>query len=197
MSRRPSVLPRGSEQERSTRALPQARDVVLPELVGGLAGAPLQYARSFHQFFFDHAERTVADRGLLVLQHIVIGHACPLLREVQLWGSAVDPVEMIGLTSDEIADEFGLDAEIENTICTERPLFVGAVDAAPCLGDAELERDTIARLLISTTASLATVAPYVRIGDGVVWPYRPSNTLTLLGRIYEAPSWPEPCDGAE
>ena len=61
------------------------------------------------------------------------------------------------------------------------------IDATPCLGTAQLEREMIARLLISTTSTLATVAPYVRIGDGVVWPYRPSNTLTFLGRMDEAP----------
>ena len=181
MSRRPPLSTRALEQSRTAKSRPEARDVVLPELLAGLAGAPLEYARSFHQFFFDRAELAMADDGLLVLQHVVIGRPSPRLREIQLWGAECDPIETLRLSTDEIADECGLDADVEDTICTMRLLFVGAVHSLPCLGDAELEDRTVARLLLSTTSTLASVAPYVRIGGGVVLAYQPSNELTLLG----------------
>jgi hypothetical protein len=50
-------------------------------------------------------------------------------------------------------------------------VFVGAVDASPCVGDADLRRSITARLLINTSELLARLAPYVRIGGGVVSAY--------------------------
>jgi len=178
MSRREPLFTRAPRRSRIPDNLREARDVVLPELVGGLAGAPLPFARRFHQFFFEHAELAVARNGLLVLQDVVIGRLGPLLREIQLWGSAVDPTEMLRMSTEEIAHEFGLDLDTREGICTESLMFVGALRSSPCMGDEGLERRTIARLLISTTRTLAGVAPYVRVGHGVVWAYRPSNVLS-------------------
>ena len=155
---------------------------MLPELVAGLAGSPLDYARWFHHFFFDHAASAVAGQACLVLQDVVIGRPTPLLREIQLWGSAFDSTEIIRMSPDDIAQEFGIDPHGPHAIGTEAALFVEAYRSSSCLGDPELERRTIVRLLISTTSTLGSVAPYVRIGDGVIWSYRPSNMLTLLGR---------------
>lgn len=111
-----------------------------------------------------------------------IGRPIPLLREVQLWGSAFDSTEIVRMSEDDIAEELGIDPHGPQPIRTEAALFAEAYRSSPCLGDPELECRTIVRLLISTTSTLGSVAPHVRIGGGVVWSYRPSNMLTLLGR---------------
>ena len=182
MSRRAPVLAHALEQHSNPDWLPAARDVVLPELIGGLSGAPLAIARWFHHFLFEYAELAVAGDGWIVLQDVVIGRPSPLLREIQLWGSTVDRLEMLRMTPDDIADVFGLDPVEQRAVCTERLLWAGAFHWMPCMGDDDLERRIIANLLVSATSTLATVAPYVRIGDGVVWAYRASNMLTLVGR---------------
>jgi hypothetical protein len=181
MSRRTSSLTRAPAQQWEPDSLPDARNVILPELIGGLSGAPLKFARWFHRFIFEQAESAVKDECCLVLQHVVIGQPGPRLREIQLWGSEVDPVELARVSSEQLAAEFGLGSDQGELICT-RTLASGGFQSAPSLGDRELEVRTLVRLMISTTSTLACIAPYVRVGDGVVWPYRPSNMLTLLGR---------------
>ena len=177
----PPLLPRVLEQNRKLDALPEARGVVLPELIGGLAGAPLELARWFHRFF-DQAELVTKGRGLLVLQHVVVGRPSPLMRELQVWGSTLDASDLLRMSKDEIGHEFGLDPNQRTALCTEATLYVGARRSSPFMGDTDLERRSMVGLLISTTSTLASVAPYVRIGDGAVWAYRPSNLLSLIAR---------------
>ena len=55
----------------------------------------------------------------LVLQDVVIGRPSPLLRELQVWGSKVDPVELVRVSSDELAGQLGLDPDERQLICTE------------------------------------------------------------------------------
>ena len=182
MPSRAPLLTRVLEPNRKPDALPEARGVVLPELIGGLAGAPLELARWFHRFFFDQAELVTKGRGLLVLQDVVVGRPSPLMREIQVWGSTLDASDLLRMSKDEIGHEFGLDPNQRTALCTEATLYVGARRSWPFMGDTDLERRSMVGLLISTTSTLASVAPYVRIRDGVVWAYRPSNLLSLIAR---------------
>ena len=152
--------------------MPEARSVFLPELLAGSAGAPLEWARSFHRFFFDVAALAIEARGLLVLQDVVIGRPTPVLREIQLWGATIDADDLLRMSSSDIARRVGIAPEVQAATCTEGVLFIRAVESAPCIDDVDLRHSITASLVISTTVMLARLAPYVRIGEGVVWAYR-------------------------
>jgi len=104
------------------------------------------------------------------------------MRELQVWGSTLDASDLLRMSKDEIAREFGLDPNQRTALCTEAMLYAGACRSSPLMGDTELERRSMVGLLISTTATLASVVPYVRVGHGAVWAYRPSNLLSLIAR---------------
>ena len=179
MPARAALMSRAHEPDRRLAELPHAREVLLPELLAGCAGAPLEWARRFHRFFFDVAELAIEARGLIVLQDVVIGRPSPVLREIQLWGATLDADDLLRMSPSDIALQVGIAPEVQALICTEALLFVGAVEAAPCI-DADLRRSVTGKLLITTTVMLARLAPYVRIGEGVVRAYHPSSALDLF-----------------
>ena len=177
---RAAMTSRAHRSDPKLAELPQAREVLPPELLAGSAGAPLEWARGFHRFFFGVAELAIEGRGLLVLQDVVIGRPTPLLREIELWGATLDEEDLLRVSASDIAREFGVGGDMKAPICMEGPLFVRALESAPHIDDVDLRRAITARLLISTTVMLARVAPYVRIGEGVVRAYRPSSMLKVL-----------------
>jgi hypothetical protein len=172
MSVRMGLVSRAQAPNQHLAELPEARDVLLPELLAGSAGAPVEWARRFHQFFFDVAELCVEGRGLLVLEDVVIGWPSPVLREIQLWGATIEPDDLIRMSRTDIARQFGLGPDVKAGMCTEGLMFVGAVHSSPRVDDADLRKCVTARLLVNTTELLARLAPYVRIGGGVVRAYR-------------------------
>ena len=107
-----------------------------------------------------------------MLQDVVIGRPGPVLREIQLWGATLDPDDVLGMSPADIALQIGIAPDVQAVMCTEGVLFIRAVESAPCIDDVDLRRSITASLVISTTVMLARLAPYVRIGEGVVWAYR-------------------------
>jgi hypothetical protein len=176
MPARAALTSRARQPVSQLAELPQARNLVPPELLAGSAGAPLEWARRFHRFFFDVADLAIEGQGLLVLQDVVIGRPSPVLREIQLWGATIDADDLLRMSSSDIALQVGICSDVQALICTEALLFVGAVEAAPRIDDVDLRRSVAASLVVSTTDILARLAPYVRIGEGVVWAYRPLPT---------------------
>lgn len=76
MSARTALISHAPRQEQPSAELPQAQDVLRPELLAGSSGTPR--ARRFHQSFFDTAHDAIEAGCLLVLPDVVIGHAGPL-----------------------------------------------------------------------------------------------------------------------
>ena len=172
MPARATLMSRAYEPDRKLAELPQAREILLPELLAGCAGAPLEWARRFHRFYFDVAELAIEARGLIVLPDVVIGRPSPVLREIQLWGATIDADDLLRMSPSDIALHVGISSDVQAVICTEALLFVGAVEVAPRIDDVDLRRSVTASLVISAADMLARLAPYVRIGEGVVWAYR-------------------------
>lgn len=79
MSARTALISHAPRQEQPSAELPQAQDVLRPELLAGSSGTPIEWARRFHQSFFDTAHDAIEAGCLLVLPDVVIGHANPLL----------------------------------------------------------------------------------------------------------------------
>jgi hypothetical protein len=169
-------------QGRTLADLPQAREILRPELLAGSSGTPLEWARLFHRSFFDAADTAIEARCLLVLPDVVIGHAGPLLREVQLWAATYEPEALIRLSSTDIARQFGSVPGVHTTICTAEALFLPVFESCPYLDDIDLRCSMSASLCMSTTVMLASLAPYVRVRSAVVRAYRPSNVLRHLIR---------------
>ena len=149
--------------------------------------APIELAHRFHRFFFDAADLAIRDRGVLALRDVVIGRPSPLLREIQLLASTLDPYRLLRLSAFDVARQFGLSQD--ERICTTATLFDGALDESPCIGDAYLERLMVARLLLSATATLACVAPYVQIG-GVAVVYRLARLRAPQVSASSSSAWP-------
>ena len=115
-----------------------------------------------------------------MLQDVVIGRPGPVLREIQLWGATIDADDPLRMSRSDIALQVGISSDVQAVICTEGVLFIRAVESAPCIDDVDLRRSVTGKLLITTTVMLARLAPYVRIGEGVVRAYRPSSALDLF-----------------
>lgn len=118
MPARAALMSRAHEPDRRLAELPHAREVLLPELLAGCAGAPLEWARRFHRFFFDVAELAIEARGLIVLQDVVIGRPSPVLREIQLWGATLDADDLLRMSPSDIALQVGIAPEVQALICT-------------------------------------------------------------------------------
>ena len=183
MSKRTAPAALAQEQEPRCLALPQARDVLRPELLAGASGAPLEWARRFHQSFFDEVHNAITDRCVLVLPDVVIGRPDPFVREIQRWGGAVEPWNLTRLTSAHVARELTRVPGIERTIRTAHDVFLPAFEASPHLGDVELRRSMSAAMCMTTSHMLDRVAPYVRVDDASVVAYRPSSVLRSLARL--------------
>jgi hypothetical protein len=109
--------------------LPQARDVLRPELLAGSSGTPIEWARLFHRSFFDTAHDAIEAGCLLVLPDVVIGHASPLLREIQLWAAAYEPEDLSRLSPTDVARQVGSVPGGHGTICTAEAAFVPAFES--------------------------------------------------------------------
>jgi hypothetical protein len=136
----------------------------------------------FHRSFFDTAHDAIEAGCLLVLPDVVIGHASPLLREVQLWAGTYEPEELTRLSSTDVTRQFASVPGRHGTICTAAAAFVPAFESCPYLDDFELRCKMVASLCITTTVMLASLAPHVRVGDAVVRAYRTPNVLRDLVR---------------
>ena len=123
MSARNALVSRAHQQIGQLAGLPQARNVLLPELLAGSAGAPLEWARRFHRFFFDVADLAIQARGLLVLQDVAIGRPSPVLREIELWGATIDADDMVRMSPSDIARQVGIAPEVQAATSTEGVLF--------------------------------------------------------------------------
>lgn len=189
-----AALSRARERERVLAGLPQARDVLRPEVLAGSSGTPLEWARRFHQSFFDVTDNALDDRCLLVLPDVVIGRAGPLLREVQLWAATHESEDLIRRSPADVARQFSSAPGMTPGICTAAALFLPSFESSPYLDDVDLRCSMSASLCLSTTVMLAGVAPYVRVGDAVVrglppvehvaspHPRRPRRLGILVGR---------------
>ena len=182
MSSRTALTARAREHESTCRAMPHAREVLRPELLAGVSGVPLEWARRFHRRFFDEVDDSITKRCLLVLPDVVIARPDPLLQAVRRWGAAREPWDLTRLSTTDVARELTSVPGIERRIRTARDVFVPAFNSCPHLDDIELRCSMSAALCMGTTQLLRSLAPYVRVGDGLVVAYRPSSVFGELAR---------------
>jgi hypothetical protein len=182
MSARAGLISRARDAERKLTELPEARGVLPPELLAGSAGTPLEWARRFHHLFFDVVESAIDDRGVLVLPHVVVGRPSPLLREIQLWGGTCEAEDLSRMSAVEVGEQFSAASALAASISTGRELLSLMLEWSPDIGDADLQRLMTVSLMLNMSWTLAWLAPYARIGEGVVKAYRPASTLHLLAQ---------------
>ena len=138
MSARAALISHAPRRAQPSAELPQAQDVLRPELLAGSSGTPIEWARLFHQSFFDTAHDAIEAGCLLVLPDVVIGREGPLLREVQLWAAAYEPNDLTRLSSTDVARQFASVSRRHGTICTAEAAFGPAFESCPYLDDVDL-----------------------------------------------------------